>query len=1268
MAPSQKSAATVSTPIQRPSRHCRSSLDYPLAPIDNPQLINLPPTNLTPSTPASASSTSSLLQRKLSLKPRSTRSPGAPITPSETRLDTPKVSKTTIESRSHGLRKAQEKEKVPCPFPEKYGGREKCGVLDDDGGDEILMASCAALAFHENRALSAEEIAAVIYEQGWLRPPSVAVEPSAIINSSIRGHLKRCEKSGPSRQPLLAKHQLAGSVCEAALEPALHPHAFSGAGRPKGTVWYLSQAAGRMRWRNPFEGLEVPKSLPRKLSLKPKKVEKESKPKPKPFVKPSMPVKIRLVLGTTQGEDSDMTSRSASGSRDPTPAIVQPAPRKLQTPSRNILDSSDSESSDSDMDVDPGPSKPRIRKLAPPPLSICSTLPSNRSAFGDMFNSSLTPILPAFNSVPHSSPFPFHSLDNTSWMVRRDHPHRGFDDDDSTSSSGDETRADGIDDWVMTPAAVSDGEHENEEDEGKVKEATDALRVLFNMPSPDYRHTDPILDLARSPPSDISSITDSSSTATAQALSRGQLRAPLLEAFALTEWRVASSPAPMPIELPEFKPEGSPCEHLHLPDESFETGTDPEDSWMSDGELPVKADDSMSDIELNSTMGDITPEHDKQMHTAAWAQEAAEAMDVKSEPYDYASPVSTLADDNSAMMYGSRASTESRSPSSGSSELPELESLNGSRIFEEIFVGPESITLEELDQLMPSQGKSDKTPARTRKIRQQTGTGTWGCIGVGSLAAKFTPKIIRKKSSRSKRPPSPNPMNDQDLLALDEMNIEVSLEGTIGTADLEEAWAEANANYEAAMKAHKEKADQAKALFEAFRQKVKDCTTPPVPTPSTDSAAESPWADLTSASWNSTDSLNPTTPGVLSPLMLQSVSALSLTGDHSAVYAVDPKALISPPIQMNGLFDSDLSSEIDTIINANSLNHPVPKSNKTPQTNNPKSATIHNVGSSVKSLTLTTNRPIQPAPPALSPSSGSPRPSSAASTDSHLSAPTTVSSDRPITPPNAASGFTNPPARARGGAYRSICPGLDACVVNQIPVYSQQYTTPAGKKGTLLRRVDTDFVNATAFLNALSVPSNKHREIIGPPGASHKAMQQKDSRGVFYAPGVCGVWVPLAEAKTYPKKLDVKEGSTVLTILRDDLFSIFAVMAGVTFPHSASDSFGPVFAADDPQTSMNSSQSSLASSSSSKSVPDLTSNQSCSQKSSLVRCAVAAPSDAPQPKRRRATIVGDSSPLVLPTIKGKRGSGSAATPTSSNPTFRKSRASIAGDMVKPKVE
>lgn len=58
-----------------------------------------------------------------------------------------KLPKTHVESKAHALRSVLgDKERTPCPYPSQYGGKEKCGVADDDERDEVLMAICAACA------------------------------------------------------------------------------------------------------------------------------------------------------------------------------------------------------------------------------------------------------------------------------------------------------------------------------------------------------------------------------------------------------------------------------------------------------------------------------------------------------------------------------------------------------------------------------------------------------------------------------------------------------------------------------------------------------------------------------------------------------------------------------------------------------------------------------------------------------------------------------------------------------------------------------------------------------------------------------------------------------------------------------------------------------------------------------------------------------------------------------------------------------------------
>jgi hypothetical protein len=849
-----------------------------------------------------------------------------------------------------------------------------------------------------NRALNPDEFAAIAFEHGWLRPPSAAVIPSTIIMNAIRTHMKRCEKADPPRRPLLAKHQLAGSVVESVLESALHPQAFAGSSRPKGTVYYLA-TVGKTKWKSPFDGIEVPKPPPRKpappkkSSTKENKESKESKESKdkkdskKGKSKASAPVKIRLVLGAGLGQEDDelsdvgsssQGSRSVSVSRSNsvTPSIANPLPisnatARIPRRVRDVLDSSsESESSDSDMEVEAGPSRPAsshrshsYRKNPPPPIAISNSprlshlnrLPQ-ASPFRELFfPPPLVSSAPSYNP-PHSSPFPSHSLDNTTWAARNDND-RFASFETSSSSSDDEIRDP---EWGNTSgilirgpdAAGAEGDDQPawtaEDEEAKVKEATEALRVLFPMSSPDEEaDMQPKIELNqldnRVAASDTSSMAETSSTATAQAIFRGQVRGREASTVALAQWTVTSSPVPSP-NLRHFAPlapESSPTQHLSKLRSSFdpeEMDVDEEGPWLDEsGELPVRAEDTFSDIDLGSTIGDApTPEHDFRQKTAAWAREAAASTSfrVKDEPEDYPSPVTTDPDDQSAVLYrGSRASSTdaSHTPSSGLSDLPPFEMdqdvLTRSDFvdFEEVIVGPESVTVEEIERWLPA-NKPEKTPRRGRdKNRHQINrcSGNWGTIGVGgpfpaptvkiTTHAKTNASSAQNRSTRSTRgkkaaapespcvlkqervPSTPPPVElDQETKVKVESET-AEVDDAFGTADLEQARVEAEAREEQYRKACKAKAEQQKALLEAYRERM--LAAHAIEGPDTmmwEQPTPSPWLDFgTTGPWCSNDSVQLSNPSALSPMVLHSVSALTI-GDFPGV--MDPRALLSPPI------------------------------------------------------------------------------------------------------------------------------------------------------------------------------------------------------------------------------------------------------------------------------------------------------------------------------------------------------------------------------------
>ncbi|WWD16342.1 hypothetical protein CI109_100768 [Kwoniella shandongensis] len=1349
--------------------------------------ISAATTSATASSSKSTPRTSHRSHRASTSTAPSTPLPSGPLTPSDSAGRSSRPS-TVVEAKAHGLRSVGgASERTPCPFPAAWGGKEKCGISDEDEADDVLMSILGAIASYDNRALSAEEIASTCFQQGWLRPPSAAIEPTTLINNSIRSYLKRCEKN--NRHCLLSKHQLAGSVVESVLESALHPNAFDDNVRPKGTVWFLLSSNAKGKWKNPFDGLEIPKVPPRKPAppKKPsKEKEKENKVEKKTSsgnssshsskgkAKAAAPVKIRLVLNgatTATPEEDSMSemgssarSRSVSMAREgstasqPAPAVVKkPAHRKVKSVLDDSSSSSDSDSSDSEIEINvSGPSRlPRqarpLRKAPPPPLNVYpsprlhnhSRLPQH-SPFMDLFYPSPSlPSLPTF-APPHSSPFPSHSLDNTTWTARHDRSHHF----ESSSSSSDDEMRDlewGASSDIIIKAPEDEQDKPNiwsmEEDEANLKEATDALRVLFPMSNADEEvDLDPKIELNKLD-NRRSSVSESSGLADAAVITsnrgvKNQLKAVDCGSMPLNCWINNSSPVASPnlrmhkILAPPV--DFSPTQHLSKLRGSFDTeemDVDEGAPWLDEsGELPVKAEDTFSDVDLNSTIGDApTPEHDRQLHTALWAQEAAATMIIKQEPEDYPSPITTDQDDQSAVLYhGSRGSS---TPSSGSSELPpfEIEGDNGRMGLDEVILGPESVTVEELDGWLPTEGKAERTPHRGRAAKSRHHpsrcSGNWGGIGVGNNLPSIIKQPTRTRSTRSNATMRRRKSSSRsahiivpERLVTPETDIcDDEVDDAIGTADLEKARVEAEAREEQHRKACKEKAEQQRAMLEAYRQTVRAEIPEAEPTPS-------PWSEYQGAApWGSTDSLHIGTPGALSPMALHSLANMSLGTSHEGsmqMMAVDPKALVSPPIHGSfgagigsgmsngpshdlgaGMLDAVLSQqEVDAIM-SNAANpiaapspipplppasaslptpapapppaiispqpralapaapapaptvlpQPIPKSKPTTVPTQPTAIPIassapHEKNTAMVALpttlpkeiatlsTSTTSTPLE-VPPKSTPS-----PTSSASTTSSNSMP----------PPQAGNGKS-------GGKIATItkplCPGVDACVVDNIPVYAHLFEGKDGSgRQVLLRRLDTDFVNANALLLALDIPETAQAEYLDKPISQVRLAARHivppSTPGAEYSQGVSGTWVHLSEARDFAKRAKLQESSLLSSVLREDLFQLFATLAGLKPDHPPSETFGLPFVARRPPSP----PATNLSATNSKSAPNLSAlstsapahgpthlRQSTTPstptgvaantvKGPLVRSAPPTPPDGcPQPKRRRATI---SSPLA----------------------------------------
>lgn len=125
----------------------------------SPRVTNAPPTTpdtsvAGPSQPIRVSTRHTRKQSTVTFIRPSTPVTPAILTPSDSPNTTVSlvqitrpIPKTYVEPKTHSLRSVGgERERVACPFPEKYGGKDKCGVSDEDEKDETLMALCAALA------------------------------------------------------------------------------------------------------------------------------------------------------------------------------------------------------------------------------------------------------------------------------------------------------------------------------------------------------------------------------------------------------------------------------------------------------------------------------------------------------------------------------------------------------------------------------------------------------------------------------------------------------------------------------------------------------------------------------------------------------------------------------------------------------------------------------------------------------------------------------------------------------------------------------------------------------------------------------------------------------------------------------------------------------------------------------------------------------------------------------------------------------------------
>jgi len=1014
--------------------------------------------------------------------------------------------------------------------------------------------------------MTPDDLARIIFEDNaWLRAPSAAIERSTPINNAIRTHTKRCEKEG--RKNLFERVQLHGAAHESVLAAALLPGAFEGSYRPKGYVYYLA-IVGVKKWKNPFEGIDLsfltakkptqPKkkgtkpttttvNTTKKTDSKPQLVKTESTPAP---TAPRITLRISNAQGQAQKPEADGDDESEIIAHPPRPrtlsrtistssraTITLPGLRKASSKSMRRRDSFLSSGASGSSDSEPELVVPsRLKQRKPPGLCLNTSSPfAQFIPHSPRHHAIHSPSLvqsPIFATGPQFSPCPSHSLDNTTWTTRRDRDlNTQF--ETSSSSSDDEMRES---DWGMVSGVIiRDGTEDAAvwsaaEDETQIKEATDALRSLFPMGSPEEEHsTDPMTEHDSSferlhSVSENGSLSESISTTTAIPLikSKKGIKARECAAIPLAAWAGNSSPIGSPDMRHTTLPiDVSPTQHISRLRDSFEPSEMEVDNpvWIDEsGEGPVRSPDDSFEDHLSSA-GETTLEQDKHNDLFAWACEAAASrsqMQVKSEPEDYPSPLTT--DDGSGgYRNGSRASSaafETHSSSSSELDLPELDSENVARFdLQELLMGPESISIDELEGWLPV--NKEKTPRRKGR-RGDTGLSigsmdtSFSSIGVGRqalLGLSTGSNAHRKKSARSRRQQGPlsSPTHGSRLdvpgshlstaaspsHSIDPPHDPPDLDfDMIGTEELEIARAEAEAREESYRKLAQQKAERHRACLAACRtaRPGTTCDTPPTPWPD----HPSPFDFASAWGYGSADSLNINTPAasMLSPVMLQSVAGLSI-GDtgNGTEFGVNPKHLVSPtfhpkmfgpPIPPfpapadHAMFNlEEMVSQAE--VEAGLLPPPITNPDTQASTSapipipRPNTATVPEPQPTEESVTLAP--PVERAPRgAVTPP---PAETSMPSTASTSPAPMAKLGSAIGAAPSGKSALANTvyvpgdegPYHGYVAILKHVSEGILATVVDNIPVYVHVTGPFKGiGKVDVFRRLDTDFGKSPLFL------------------------------------------------------------------------------------------------------------------------------------------------------------------------------------------------------------
>ncbi|GAA5957685.1 hypothetical protein JCM3765_001480 [Sporobolomyces pararoseus] len=110
-------------------------------------------------------------------------------------------------------------------------------IRKEDLDDRLLMATCAVMHGHQNRALCPKEVAEVMLERGWLK--NAGTSPFAHVSTCIRAHIARASSANPPYLPLLIPFELVGALTVEEVR-AVGLHAEQRPAVKRGTLWYLN--------------------------------------------------------------------------------------------------------------------------------------------------------------------------------------------------------------------------------------------------------------------------------------------------------------------------------------------------------------------------------------------------------------------------------------------------------------------------------------------------------------------------------------------------------------------------------------------------------------------------------------------------------------------------------------------------------------------------------------------------------------------------------------------------------------------------------------------------------------------------------------------------------------------------------------------------------------------------------------------------------------------------------------------------------------------